>query len=476
MEHHQNKTVSLTIDGFPVTVPSGTTILEAAKKINVNIPTLCQYHELCKPALCRLCVVECDGRGKLMAACATEVSEGVKVETNTFRILNIRKTILELLLANHPDECLSCVKNQNCELQKFAIIYGVRGSAYRHVGKPKPRKVSAETITLDMGKCVKCGRCAEVCQEYQKVGAINSAYRSNDYRISTPYARDLNDGPCVFCGKCVSVCPVGAVYHHDQSAEVRAELDRSEQYAAAQISPTAAQALAAAAGFPEGSITTGKIISALKTLGFKKVYDTDVFADLAIQEKARILAEHLKKKNKNPVITSCTPGWMNLLKNAYPDLIDNHPSCKNYVQTFNSVIRNQPGEAGTTPEKITTVSVTPCLAKKYGAKYTLIPAEFLQLLFTKGIEIRNQPESSFGIPEQKLPDTDQSFVSLKSALNAKNHEKFNEHEINFEGAKIKILVVNGIANARKIMDSIREGKCDAALVDVRYCGECGDRC
>ena len=470
MEHHQNEKVNFTIDGIPVTAPAGTTIMEAAKKINVDIPTLCDYPDLCKRALCRLCVVECDGKGKLMAACATEVWEGVSIETNTFRILNIRKTILELLLANHPDECLSCIKNRNCELQKFAIIYGIRGSSYKHVGQPKPRKVSAETMAMDMGKCVKCGRCVEICQELQGIGAINSSHRSNNYKISTPYAQDLNEGPCVFCGRCVASCPVGAIYHHDQTKEVRDALNDREKFAAAQVAPSAAAALAVEAGLPPGSVTTGKITGALKTLGFKKVYDADFSADLAIREKANELAKRLKNNGKLPVITSCSSGWMNFIKHEFPELIDNHLPYINTELSFGSFAKKNLSNAETDPEKIIPVSFGPCLARKYGVKYSLILAELVQLMFTKGIEIQSQQEEQFD--EFEKPADDPSFSALRTVLRNKNPECITETEINMDGKKIKILTVNGIANARKVMETIREGKCDAALVDVRYCKEC----
>ena len=474
MEQHQNKTINLTIDGFPVSVPAGTTILQAAEKINVKIPTLCDYPDLCKRALCRICVVECDGRDKLIAACAAEVSEGVRVVTGNLRVLGIRKTILKLLLANHPNDCLACVKSQNCELQKLAITYGIRETPFRQTGKMQEREMSGETLVRDMGKCVKCGRCVEVCQEIQNAGAINSSNRSVNFRISSPYGQDLEEGPCVFCGKCASVCPVGALYPNDQSAEVIKALNDSGQSAAAQVAPSAAKALTEEAGLLPGSITTGKITSALKTLGFKKVYAADYAANIAIQQKTEELISRIKNKGRLPMISACSPGWNNFVKQNYPDLMEHNCKCENQEQVFGAFARDNFGTEKTDPEKITAVSITTCLSKKYKAKYALVPAELTRLFYMKGIEPASQPEEPFDIPAI-FTEADSDAKALKAALESGNNTGINETAINLAGHNVKILTVNGIANARKIMDQIREGKCGAALVDVRYCPECKSR-
>jgi NADH dehydrogenase/NADH:ubiquinone oxidoreductase subunit G len=211
-----NKNVTLTINGILVTVPEGTRILEAAKKANIRIPTLCEHPDLCKRAWCRICVVEADGRGKLIAACANDVWEGVNIVTNNLRLFNIRKTILELILANHPQDCLSCVRNKKCELQSLAAEFGIREEPFRRAEGENRPVINEENLTLDMAKCVKCGRCVAVCQEEKKIGAINTSGRSGKFEITTPYKQTLKDSKCDFCGKCADVCPVGAIVKQEQ--------------------------------------------------------------------------------------------------------------------------------------------------------------------------------------------------------------------------------------------------------------------
>ena len=231
MSHYKpdpNKNINLTINGIAVTVPEGTRILEAARKINVHIPTLCEHPDLCKRGVCRVCVVECDGRGKLLAACANDVWEGVNVVTNNSRIINIRKTIIELLLANHPQDCLNCAANTDCKLQSLAQLYGIRETIFRRGVVNRQPISKGGALLRDMDKCVKCGRCVEACQTIQTVRAINSSHRSANYRITTAYNQPLEDSPCVLCGQCQTVCPVGAIYGHDQSGKVWALLNEKK--------------------------------------------------------------------------------------------------------------------------------------------------------------------------------------------------------------------------------------------------------
>ncbi|MCL2832463.1 MAG: 2Fe-2S iron-sulfur cluster-binding protein [Treponema sp.] len=470
MSHYKpnpDKNVNLFIDGFPVTVPEGTTILEAARKINVRIPTLCDHPDLCKRALCRLCVVECDGRGKLVASCATDVWEGVKVVTNNPRILDIRKTIMEMLFANHAPECLVCAKNNKCELQDLSQVFYIDQTLYtQNHGSPAMRKVSGNTLTLDLRKCIKCGRCADACQEIQKVRAIDTAHRSVEYEIITPYKKPLDTGPCTYCGHCTMVCPVAAIYPHDQSDIILAALNKKEQQKAAQVSGAAAAAIAKALGLPAAEITCGKIISALKAIGFDKVYEADVSENYTEKSKNRELQDRIKNHGKLPVISGCSPGLGNFIREYYPDLLDHMSACGTPEQVFGSLARaNNTGGIGTDPADagspdITAVSLIPCMARKYKTSYALLPAEFLDVLRTRGIDLASQPEAPFDDLVFKTPGAGDNFTDDNFAVD------------NFSAGQNKIIKISGTANARTVLDAIRKGECDAAAVRIGFCDEC----
>jgi len=453
MSHHQpdpNKNVNLIIDGIPVTVPEGTRILEAAKKVNVNIPTLCEHPELCKRALCRICVVEADGRGKLIAACANDVWEGVSIVTVNHRLLNIRKTIIELILANHPQDCLSCIRNKKCELQSLALSFGVGASLFENDAQERQPQIESDTLVRNMDKCVKCGRCVEVCQEVQTIRAINTSHRSHEYEISTPYKQALEESFCTFCGKCAEVCPVGAIYEHDQSAEVRAALNDSNRKVIAQISPDFAAALNDELALAAGKITTGKLISAIKLLGFDKVYDATIAANAV---NSGIEVEVQERKNgsraKLPVISGCSEGVANFVKNFYPDLVDHLTNVKSPRRYFASVIKNSYAkEAGIELSNITSVSFLPGLAHKYGADdktdFALTAGELARMLKLAGIVVETLSEEPFNSVNVDLPKQNNS---------------------------VKKEAVHGYAQARKVMEAIREGKYDAEWVEILNCPE-----
>ena len=454
MSHYKpdpNKSVNLTIDGIPVTVPEGTTILEAARKINVQIPTLCDHHDLHRRAVCRLCVVECDGRGKLLAACANDVWEGVSVVTNNARIVGIRKTIIELMLANHPQDCLGCVKNTKCELQSLAERFGIRATPFRRGPLRQDREIADGTLVRDMGKCVKCGRCVETCQEIHTVRAINTSYRSVNFEISTPYAQALGNGPCVFCGQCAVVCPVGAIYAHDQTAEVWAELYKSRQFVAVQLAPSTAPDICAEFNLPPEAITVGKLITALKLMGFGTVYDTGFFA----AQRAKEEADELRNR-RLPMISCCSQGCEKFIKWFYPDLVDHLYTGKSHQQIFAAMAKEK--NSGTTVgvSKIIHVSISPCLAEKHEIKqsekdgaqnidFALTAGELTRMIRMAGIEPENLPESAF------------------DSFSAAPVERTGEPNT---------LTVNGLANARTVMESIRKGECDAALVKIMSCNVC----
>ena len=448
MSHHHpdpNKKVSLTIDGIPVTVPEGTKILEAARKANVFIPTLCDHPDLCRRAVCRICVVECDGKGKLLAACANDVWEGVSVVTNNSRIMNIRKTILELLIASHPQECLSCAASTNCELQTLAKMYEIRETTFGPDAVNRQPVSKDNALIRDMDKCVKCGRCVEACQEIQTVRAINTSHRGAKYRISTAYNRPYTDSPCVFCGQCETVCPVGAIYEDDQSAKVWAVINDSERSIAAQISKPEAESLCMeldkAFGFPSRTVSPGKTVTALKRLGFDKVYDSLFAIDLAAAEISLELKNRVKTGDKKrlPLISACSHSAVKFIENFYPDLADRLSQSRSPREIFHSLMKE---------EKTTTVSIEP-------------------LICNKSKQLAGEPDITLTVKELalmfKLAGTD--FASLPES----HFDKLEHSKPDLTGPNGKYMAVNGLGKARAVLDLVRKDQCDAVYIEIRSC-------
>ena len=361
-----NKMVTIKIDGIPVTVPSGTTIMEAARKIGINIPSLCHHPDLGVRAFCRVCLVEDSWSRRLKTACNNLVDEAGDITTNSPKVRKARKTILELILANHPQDCLHCEKNGKCELQKLAAEYNIRGNIFDPVWKPVPKEMSNPALVRDMTKCVRCGRCVEACQAIQTTNAIGFSGRSVDFKITTAFEKPLSESPCVYCGQCVAVCPVGALYEKDDTQRVWDAIDDPDKFVIVQTAPAVRVAIGEEFGMERGAVATGKMVAALRRLGFDKVFDTDFSADLTIMEEGYELLNRMKNGGSLPMITSCSPGWINFVEKNYPDLLDNVSSCKSPQQMFGAIAKTYYADKmGIPREKMFVVSVMPCIAKKY---------------------------------------------------------------------------------------------------------------
>jgi len=449
-----NKSVNLTIDGVPVTVPEGTRILEAAKKANVKIPTLCEHPDLCKRAVCRICVVECDGRGKLIAACANDVWEGVSVVTNNLRLFDTRKTILELILANHPQDCLTCIRNKKCELQDLAAEYGIRESSFAGNDSGGKPVIESDTIVRGMDKCVKCGRCVEACQEEQTIRAINTSRRSHEYGISAPYNQPLAESGCVFCGRCAEVCPVGAIYEHDRTAEVWASLNDKERRVIAQVSSGFDCALKKELALDcenKDAVTIGKIVTALKTLGFDKVYDGKVSAEISESE----LSEELQKRIGNggkqqgtllPMISGNSEGVYLFIKNFYPDLAGHLALSRSPRRIFAEAIKGEYAAAEKAENSgVLAVSFVQSIAGKYGAggkaDMAVTAAELARMINLAGIDIAGLSESPFDsvrISPQKGSSGAKKEKACGFAQARKALEAFRRKETAFQWLEIEV--------------------------------------
>lgn len=404
--------VNLIIDNINVSVPEDATILQAAKKAGIKIPTLCHFHNQAVKGSCRICVVEVKGSRKLAAACSTSVWEGMEVITNSKSARDARKAVLELILAGHPQDCLNCIRNGNCELQALAREMNVRQIPYEAEAKNLPVDNTNPCIVRNPNKCIHCGRCVEACQNIQTVGAINTAKRSINYEISTPFNIPLKDSVCVYCGQCASVCPVGAIYEKDDTSKVWDALENPDLHVIVQTAPAVRVALGEEFSMKDGTIVTGKMVSALRKLGFDKVFDTDFAADVTIMEEGSELIKRIQNNGALPMMTSCSPGWINFVEKFYPEFIDNLSTCKSPQQMFGALAKTYYAEKfGIPAESIFVVSIMPCTAKKYecmrpemnstgtqDVDAALTTRELARMIKEAGFDITKLDEEEFDAP------------------------------------------------------------------------------
>lgn len=503
--------VTLTINDKQVQVEIGTTILEAAKLLDINIPTLChlKLHEGVenKPGSCRVCMVEVDGRRNLAPSCNTPVSEGMVIKTNSIRAIKARRNVVELLLSDHPQDCLLCDKNTDCELQKLAADMSIREIKFKGEISTYPKDTSSHSIVRDLDKCILCRRCETVCSEVQTVSVLSAVNRGFDTVVSPAFGLPMTETNCTFCGQCVSVCPTGALAEVNNTSKVWDALNNKDKLVIVQTAPAVRSALGEAFGMEVGKAVTGKMVAALRSLGFDKVFDTDFAADLTIMEEASELMHRITHGGRLPMLTSCCPGWINFFEHEYNDLLDIPSSCKSPQQMFGAIAKTYFAEKmNIDPKNIVVVSVMPCLAKKYEAArpemnndvdIVITTRELAKMIKEAGIHFTSLKDEEFDsvlgessgagvifgvtggvmeaalrtayewITKEELDDVDFKVV--------RGLDGIKEATIKIKDMEVKAAIASGLGNARKLLNKIKNGEADYQIIEIMACpGGCID--
>ena len=512
--------IKLTIDNKPVEVPEGTTILKAARQAGIHIPTLC-YFELegmnfeNKPGGCRVCVVEVrDSNGRLRRnlppACATECLEGMEVMTHSQRVINARRTVVELILSDHPTDCLTCAKSGQCELQTLAQNLGIREIPYK--GEQSTYRVDmSPSIIRDVDKCIMCRRCENVCNNIQSVGALSAVNRGFQAVVATAFEQDLVDSPCVMCGQCVQVCPVGALSEVDDTRNVMMAINNPKKTVIVQTAPAVRVAIGEEFGMEPGTVVTGQLAAVLRQLGFDYVFDTDFAADLTIMEEGTELLQRIDRFTKGdksvrlPILTSCCPGWVNFFEHNFPDMLDVPSTAKSPQQMFGAIAKSYWAEKmGIKREDLVVVSIMPCLAKKYECKreefsvngnpdvdYVLSTRELARLIKQFNLDLKEMPTADFDNPLGESTGAAVIFGATGGVIEAatrtayevftgKKLEKIDFTElrglegirdawVDFNGTPIHIGIAHGLKNARTLLERVREGKEQFHAIEVMAC-------
>lgn len=518
--------INLKIDGIDLTVDEGTTVLEAAEKLNIHIPTLCYHKDLCVAGNCRVCVVEQAGAKALQASCALPVSEGMEILTNSLKVRNARKHIVELLLAEHDEECTKCYKNGNCELQDLASEFMTSDSGFINLVDFKDYTIDmySPSIIKDDSKCVRCQRCVRTCAELQDVSALSVAFKGADMKISTFFEHPLFEVVCTNCGQCINRCPTGALVEKNYIDEVWEAIYDESKHVVVQTAPAVRAALGEALGFEPGVRVTGKMVTALKRLGFDSVLDTDFTADLTIVEEGTELLTRLKKAlvDKDPEVslpmtTSCSPGWIKFIEHTFPEFLSNVSTCKSPQQMFGALAKTYYAQKrNLNPENIVSVSIMPCTAKKFEADrpemrssgykdvdYVLTTRELALMIKQAGMDFVTLPDDKYdkfmgqssgaavifgatgGVMEAALR-TAYEIVTGKDVpfedLNitpVRGMEGVREAAVVIEGAKpewsflegveVKTVVAHGLANAKQVMQKVKNGEADYHFIEIMAC-------
>ena len=498
--------LNVKINGISVSVEKGSTILDAARAAGVEIPTLCFMKEKNEIGACRICVVEAnEGRGfRIVTACVYPVSEGMEVLTNTEKIQKARRTTLELILSTHEKKCLSCVRSTNCELQKLCRDYGVEESAFEGFKPTYELDTSTPHLVRDNNKCVLCRRCVAACNE-QYVGVIGANNRGIDTAIGTPFEVGLSNVPCISCGQCTVVCPTGALVEKDDTDKIWAALADPDKHVVVQTAPSIRATLGECFGMPIGTNVEGKMVAALRRLGFDKIFDTDFAADLTIVEEANELVERIKNNGTLPMITSCSPGWVKFCEYYYPDMLEHLSTCKSPQQMAGAVIKTYYADKmGIDPKDIVSVSVMPCTAKKFeiarpefgrdgyrDVDANLTTRELARMIRQAGLDFVHLPDEEFddmlgestgaavifgvtgGVMEAALRTvvdvlTGEDMPRLEYD-DVRGLEGIKEATVNVNGTDINVAIVHGTANAAKLLNAIRAGEKTYHFIEVMGC-------
>lgn len=489
-------TVHMKINGMPVEIEAGSNILAAAKKVNVNIPTLCYHPDLSAWAACGLCVVKQENSPKLLRACAAPVQENLSIITHDAELYQIRKTVIEMIMSTHPNSCLTCARNGTCELQRFAAEFGVREQPYETRIVDLPQDKSTTSIVLDPTKCIKCGRCVQVCQQLQGVYALEFIGRGDQTVMSPAAGLPLNDSPCIKCGQCSAHCPVGAIFEKDETRDFVRAVSDPDKHVVVQIAPAVRVAVGEAFNLPAGTITTGKIYAALRRLGVDKVFDTNFSADLTIMEEGTELVKRLTTgEGAIPQITSCCPAWTDYMEKYYPDMIPNFSTAKSPMMMQGAITKTYYADkANVDPASIFSVAIMPCTAKKFeisrdenmyasgfaDVDLVLTTREFARLIKAAGVdftqledELADSPIGAYagagtifgntgGVMEaairtayKLITDEELKDVNIEAV---RGMDGVRTGEVDVKGTKVRVAVAHGMANVSTLLDEIRDAR------------------
>jgi len=502
--------VNITIDNQPISVPEGTTVLDAAKEANAKIPTLCYLHLersgfLNNVASCRICVVEVEGRRNLPPSCATPVTEGMKIITNSKRVLAARRKNLELILSNHPFDCLVCAKSTDCELQKLAWEFGINTQRYHGERSTHAIDKSSGALKRDPEKCIMCRRCEVMCNEVQTVGALTAFGRGFNTVVAPAEMKPLAESPCVYCGQCVSVCPTAALTGVGYISEVWDALFNPAKKVIVQVAPAVRVAIGEEFGMNPGQIVTGKLVAGLRRLGFDAIFDTTFGADLTVIEEANEIMDRLKENKDLPILTSCCPGWINFIDYHFPSLKYMPSTCKSPQQMTGSIAKNYfAKKMGMDPNNVVVVSVMPCIAKKYEANlpyqksnglqdvdYSITTRELAKMLKEGSVDLKYMPEETFDDPLGESTGAGVIFGATGGVLEAalrtvyekytgKTLEDVNfmavrgtqgirEASIQINGRTVRVAALSGLGNARKVLEKIVKGEEHYDIIEIMAC-------
>lgn len=502
----ENKMVKIKIDNIDIEVPAGTTILEAAKLVGSEIPTLCKHPDLTAKSTCRICVVEDTKSGKLKASCS-EIVDNVRGEiiTNSDKVRRARKTTLQLILANHPQDCLNCIRNQKCELQDLSMRDNIMDNPFERIYEPVEIKEDNPSLVRDNSKCIKCGRCIQACNEIQSCNAIGFSNRGGEITVGQAFNKSTDDSTCVLCGKCITVCPVGALREKSDIEKALTALKNKDKFVVFQTAPSVRVGIGDDFGFEPGEIATGQLVTGIRRLGADKVIDTNFAADLTIMEEGSELLDRLNNGGTLPMITSCSPGWVNYVEKNYPELLDHVSSCKSPQQMFGAVTKTYYAEKlGVDPKDMVVISVMPCIAKKYertrddmqssgydDIDIVLTTRELARMFKMFSLDLKNLPTDDYdsiighgsgagtifgtsgGVMEAALRTvyeltTGEELENIDFEV-ARGHQGIKEAVIPVGDIDVKIAITNGLSNAKILMEKIKKGEADYHFIEVMAC-------